>query len=91
MALSTSRILLRDDLTCGSSTAVAAALAMSSWKQDFSELGEGSSYFSTTHKSGRSVSHAVPVDDDHDEKRRRGGEQQRWKEKRYVEFPGDFL
>ena len=73
MTLSTSHTLLKDDLACGSSTAVAEALPMSSWKRDTSEMAEGSSY-SSTHKSDRSVSHvihAVLVDNDHDEKRRR--------------------
>ena len=70
MTLSTTHALMKDDLTCGSSTAVAAALAMSSWKQDPSELAEGSSSYSSIHKSNRSMSHA---DDDHDddEKRRK--------------------
>ena len=58
MTLSTTHALMKDDLTCGSSTAVAAALAMSSWKQDTSSI----------HKSDRSVSHA---DDGHDDEKRR--------------------
>ena len=70
MTLSTSPVFLKDDLTCGSSTAVAAALAMSSWKQDNSEMVGGSLSYSSTHKSDRSVSHAILVNDDHDEKRR---------------------
>ena len=70
MTLSTSPVFLKDDLTCGSSTAVAAALAMSSWKQDTSEMVGGSSSYSSTHKSDRSISHAIIVNDDHVEKRR---------------------
>jgi hypothetical protein len=62
MTLSTSHILLKDDLSIHSSTDLVAALAKSSWKQDTSELTEGSSS-SSTRKSNRSVSHAVLVDD----------------------------
>ena len=56
MTLSTSHAPLKDDLTFGSSSDVAAALAKSSWKQETSELAEGSSS-SSTHKSDRSMSH----------------------------------
>ena len=50
--------LLEDDLTCESSTAVAAALATSMWKQDACELAEDLS--SSTHRSnGSAVSHAI--------------------------------
>ena len=55
MTLSTSQVLLKDDLAFESSTDIAVALAKSSWKQDTSELAEGSSSSSTC-KSNRSVS-----------------------------------
>ena len=78
MTLSTSPVLLEDDDLCGSSTAVAAALAMSSWKQETSELvdeGPSSSSYSSIDRSNRSVLHAVHavhVDvDDHDNETRR--------------------
>ena len=60
--LSASHVVLKDDLTFGSSTDVAVrpvALTKSSWKRD---TFEGSSS-SSTHKSDRSMSHAVLIDD----------------------------
>jgi hypothetical protein len=68
MTLSTTHALMKDDLTCGSSTAAAAAFAMSSWKQDPSELAEGLSSYSSIQNSNRSMSH---VDDGHDDEKRR--------------------
>ena len=57
---STSQVFLKDDLAFESSADIAVALAKSSWKQETSELAEGSSS-SSTRKSNRSVSKSWAV------------------------------